>query len=92
MKAAFAASSGGLFEYVTMPMDLCNGSSTFERAMELILSGLQWQTLLVYLDDIVIFATSAQEMMLRVDEVFSRLSQAGLKLKADKCHLFQEQV
>ena len=91
-KTAFAASSGGLFEYVTMPMGLCNGPSTFERAMELILSGLQWRTLLVYLDDIIIFATSAQEMMLRMDEVFSRLSQAGLKLKADKCHLFQEQV
>ena len=40
-KTAFAASSRGLFEYVTMPMGLCNGPSTFERAMELILSGLQ---------------------------------------------------
>ena len=46
----------------------------------------------MYLDDIIIFATSAQEMMLRMDEVISRLSQAGLKLKADKCYLFQEQV
>lgn len=90
-KTAFATRSG-LFEYVSMPFGLCNAPSTFQRCMELVVGGLQWKTLLVYLDDVIIFASSTDEMVQRMDEVFTRLGHAGLKLRPDKCSLFQKQV
>ena len=90
-KTAFSTRSGH-YEYVTMPFGLCNAPSTFERAMELIMKGLQWRTLILYLDDIIVMSTTFEEHIERLDEVHNRLGQAGLKLKPSKCHMFQSEV
>ena len=60
--------------------------------MESVLQGLQWQTCLVYLDDVVVFARTEEEMLARLDEVFTRLVKAGLKLKPRKFHLFARET
>lgn len=57
-----------------------------------ILSGLQFETLLAYLDDIIIPCPTFQKGLQRLEKVFRRLRQAGLKLKAKKCSLFQQEV
>ena len=90
-KTAFRTRSG-LYEYVVMPFGLSNAPSTFERCMELAMKGLQWKTLLVYLDDLIIFSRTFDEHMTHLDEVLHRLSRAGLKLKPSKCALFQSEV
>lgn len=90
-KTAFV-SKYGLFEYTTMPFGLCTAPATFQRVMELALSGLQWNTCLIYLDDVIVFASSLPEMITRLRDVLSRIRKAGLKLKPSKCHLFQEEV
>ena len=51
----------GLFEYTKMPFGLCNAPSTFQRCMELIFRGLQWKTLLIYLDDIIVYSSNLDE-------------------------------
>lgn len=38
----------GLFEYNIIPSGLCNVPSTFQRTVEIILSGLEWESILVY--------------------------------------------
>ena len=60
--------------------------------MELVLRGLQWKTLLIYLDDIIIFSSNLEEHLLRLEEVLKRLSEAKLKLKPSKCHLLETEV
>ena len=90
-KTAFSTRTGH-YEYVTMPFGLCNAPGTFERAMELIMKGLQWKTLILYLDDIIVMGSSFDEQIDRLDEVLTRLSSAGLKLKPSKCHLFRTEV
>ncbi|MCG8047973.1 MAG: retroviral-like aspartic protease family protein, partial [Candidatus Thiodiazotropha taylori] len=82
----------GLYEHCTMPMGMKNSSATFQRIMETVLHGLNWLTCLIYLDDIVVFARTFQEHADRVDAVLSRIEAAGLKLKPNKCHLFQREV
>ena len=92
-KTAFTAGPGsGLYQFNTMPFGLCNAPATFERLMERVLAGLQWQTCLVYLDDIIIFSKTFEDHLERMGTIFERLSGAGLKLKPKKCHLFQEKV
>ena len=44
--------------------------------------------LILYVDDIVIFGRTEAELMSRMDEVFTRLGKAGLKVKPKKCHFF----
>ena len=82
----------GLYEHCTMPMGMRNSSATFQRCVQSILHGLNWVSCLVYLDDIIVFANTFQEHADRVDLVLNRLEEAGLKLKASKCHLFAEQA
>ena len=82
----------GLYEYTTLPFGLCGAPSTFQRCMEMVLRGLQWKTLLIYLDDIIIISSNTSEHFQRLEEVLDRLRQAGLKLKPSKCHLLQKEV
>ncbi|KAK3104661.1 hypothetical protein FSP39_007335 [Pinctada imbricata] len=90
-KTAFATRRG-LFEFSVMPFGLCNAPATFQRLMESVLRGLQFETCLVYLDDIIVVGKSFEQMIENLTMVFSRLAQAGLKLKAKKCTLFAKEV
>ena len=71
---------------------LCNAPSTFQRLMESVLRGLNWQICLIYIDDIIIFSKTFQEHLAHLDLVFSRLRAANIKLKASKCHFAQPKV
>ena len=88
-KTAFVTKRG-LFKFNVMPFGLCNAPASFKRLMETVLSGLQWDICLIYLDDIIVIAKSFEEMLQNLEKVFLRLSSAGLKLKAKKCHIFAE--
>ena len=65
-------------------MGLCNSPGTFQRLMDLVLRGLTWQSVLVYIDDIVVYALFHAELQLRLAEVFERVLIANLKLKPSK--------
>lgn len=90
-KTAFTTKYG-LYEYNRMPFGLCNAPGTFQRTMELVMRGLQWRIVLVYLDDVIIVSSTYQEHLGRLREVFQRLREHGLKLKPKKCHLLQREV
>lgn len=64
-----------------MPMGLKGIAQTFQRTLQIILSGLQWQTCLIYLDDINVFRSTFDEHLKRVKEVLECIHQTGLKLK-----------
>ena len=90
-KTAFT-SRKGLFEFSVMPFGLCNAPATFERLMESVLSGLQWQICLMYLDDIIVAGKTFEDMVNNLSLIFDRFISAGLKLKARKCTLFAKEV
>ncbi|KAG1937121.1 hypothetical protein F2P79_018352 [Pimephales promelas] len=91
-KATAFCTRKGLFEWNVMPFGLCNGPATFQRLMDRVLAGLQWETCLVYLDDIIVLGRDRTEMLERLSQVFGRLRAANLKLEPSKCVLFREQV
>ena len=82
----------GHFEMVSMPMGLSNAPQAFTRLMELALAGLQWNTCVIYLDDVIVFGKTIEEHLSRLDEVLDRFREHGLKLKSKKCEFFQEKV
>ena len=91
-KTAFRTSSGQLFEFNQVPFGLCNAPATFSRLMDRILAGLQWETCLFYLDDIIVFAATWEEHLARLHQVFESLRHAKLKLSADKCTFAAREV
>ena len=90
-KTAFA-SKYGLWEWNVMPFGLTNAPATFQRLMERVLVGLQWKICALYLDDVIVMASTPMENIKRLGQVFERLRAAGLKLKAKKCTLLQQNV
>ena len=54
---------------------------TFEQLMELVLTVLQWQICLVYLDDIIVFSREVAQHVGCPEGVLDCLLAAGLRLK-----------
>ena len=75
-----------------MPFGLTCAPSVFQRLMDLVLCGLTYESCLVYLDDIIVFARDFQSHKERLQEVFERLRRASLKLHHAKCYMFQRRV
>jgi Reverse transcriptase (RNA-dependent DNA polymerase) len=59
----------GQYEFNVVPFGLTNAPHVFQRAMDVVLSGLKWNQLLVYLDDVLIFALCFDMMCTRLDTV-----------------------
>ena len=88
-KTAFITHTG-LFEWLVLPMGLCNSPATFQRSMAKVFSGLSPQCCIVYLDDIIVFGDSFEQTMENLKKVFQRLAEVNLQLKPKKCRIFQE--
>ena len=78
----------GLYELTHMPFGLSNASSCFCHLMEQCLGVQQFVTLLLYLDDIRIFAPTIDDMLDCIQLVFDRLKQFNLNIKPKKCQFF----
>jgi len=91
-RTAFSAGPLGFYEYVKMPFGLCNAPATFQRMMERVLDGLTMNICAVYLDDVIVYASTEDQMYERLGQVFARLREANLRLKPSKCRFFQRSV
>ena len=72
-----------------MSFGLCNAPSTFQRAMNLVLRGLTWKTVLAFLDDVLVLGKDFQDHLNNLREVLDRFREYNLKLKPQKCVLFR---
>ena len=84
-KTAFAVGPLGFYECNRMPFGLSNAPATFHRLMENCLGDMNMQSCLIYLDDIVVFSCTFEEHIERLEKVFERLVEAGLKLSLATC-------
>ena len=78
----------GLFEWNRMPFGLCNAPSTFQRLMEHMFGAQYCNSLLLYLDDVVVFSSKVDEPVEHLDVVLGWLKQEGQKVKLAKCAFF----
>ena len=91
-KISCFVTKSGTYGFRRMPMGLNNASGTFERLMETVMRGLQWEELLIYMDDIIVFSSDESQHIDRLARMLSRLQESGLKIKPSKTHLFQREV
>ncbi|KZS08016.1 Uncharacterized protein APZ42_028148 [Daphnia magna] len=91
VKTAFVTPDG-LYQFLVMPFGLASAPGTFQRMMDLVLTGLRWTICLVYLDNIIIYASDAEEHLVRVRQVLTALRKVGFKIKLVKCQFGASEV
>ena len=83
----------GFHEYNGMPFRLTNAPATFQWLIETCLGNLNLNRCIIFLDDIVIFfSKDLASHLKRLEAMFQKLEQDGLKLKPSKCMLFCRQI
>ena len=82
----------GLFHFIRMPFGLSGDPASFCRLMSIVLRDMLWKICLCYLDDIIIFGKTPQELLDRLHQVFSRFAEVGLKVKPSKTVLFKQKL
>jgi hypothetical protein len=75
----------GLYKYTIMPFELSNTPATFQNMMNHIFQDLLDLGLIVYLDDILIYAETEEEYDQIITEVLKYLAANGLAISQDKC-------
>ena len=90
-KTAFAVPRGK-YEFNVTPYGLSNAGASYQRLMDVCLSGLPTNRILAYMDDIVIFSAVFDDHLSELEEVFKRLRAANISLKASKCVFAAEKV
>jgi len=82
----------GMFRYRTMPFGLTNAVATFQRLMDLVLSGVSLDICIAYLDDTIIHSATLEQHLQNVELILQKLQGANLKLKPSKCFFLQTSV
>lgn len=82
----------GQFEYLTMPFGLRNAPSVFQRALIQALGDLVNDYVVVYMDDVLIVASNANEALERLRVVLGVLARKGFILNPTKCAFLRQEV
>ena len=76
----------GIYEWLCIPFGLKGAPAYFQKLMATeVLSGLIYDILELYIDDIIIFAQSEKELLERIELVFERCCKFNIKLSPAKC-------
>jgi len=81
-----------MFRLKVLPYGLVNAVATFQRLTNLDLSGLNFEVCRVYVGDVIVFSTTPEEHLERLEMGLKRFQGANLKLKLRKCHLMQAKI
>ena len=89
-KSAFVLSSLGKYQFNRVPFGLAQAPAYFQKLINDVLKGCNFA--MGYLDDIIIYSRSEKEHLEHLEEIFTRLKKAGLKLKLEKCCFFKKHI
>ena len=80
----------GLFDFLVMPFGLKTAPATFQRMMDRLLANID--KVVVYLDDVLVYGDTIEEVIRISSEVFDKLNDANLKLRAKKCFIGHRKI
>ena len=81
----------GKYEYLRLPMGLCNSPDIFQKKMSELMAGLEFAR--AYLDDLLIISkTDFNEHLEHLEIALNRLSKAGLKVNTSKCSFCESEL
>lgn len=82
----------GQFQMTRLPMGLKTSPSSFSRVMTIAMSGLNYDSCFVYMDDLIVFGNSLQNHNKNLIKVLNRLRAVNLKLNPVKCQFLEKKM
>ncbi len=80
------------FRFKAMPFGLTNAPAVFVRFMDHVLGNLKYNSVIVYMDDIVIYTATWEEHLVVLRKVFQRFRLFNARLKAKKCSFLKDSI
>ena len=81
----------GKYEYLRLPMGLCNSPDIFQEKMGDLVAGLEFAR--AYIDDLLVISNgSLMDHLDKLEQVLSRLQEAGLKVNSSKSFFAREEL
>lgn len=90
-KIAFKTHNG-LYEFLVMAFGLTNATATFQSVMSFIFAALLRRSVLVFMDDILIYSATLEEHVSLLKQVFDILRQHQFFIKLSKCSFAQHEI
>ena len=75
----------GTYEWLVLPLSLTNALSTFQKLMNSIFSDMLDESLLVYLDNLLVFSADIELHYDDIHKTLEQLCENKLKAKGSKC-------
>ncbi|KAL5499281.1 hypothetical protein ACEPAH_1799 [Sanghuangporus vaninii] len=82
----------GVYQPMVMQFGLMNAPAVFQRAMNELFHDMIGQGILIYLDDIIVYAETEQEHWDLLAEVLRRLRKADFFCKPEKCYFGKKEL
>ena len=82
----------GHFQFKVLSFGLTNAPATFQQAMNNVFSDMIGNSVLVYLDDILVYSKSGEQHLQHLEKVLERLRDEKLYAKLSKCSFNQVTV
>ncbi|EPB72591.1 reverse transcriptase [Ancylostoma ceylanicum] len=82
----------GLFHFCVTPFGLSTSPPVFQRMMDTLLHGLIGEEIFCYIDDIIVCTETEERHVELLKEICTRMIDANLRLKAQKCYIMQTEV
>lgn len=90
-KTAFSTKQGH-WQWKRVPFGLCNAAPFFVHQIASLLTGMTWEELLAFFDDVLLFSPTFAKHCESVDRALSLIEEAGLKVKPEKCRILPKRV
>lgn len=82
----------GLFQFKRCPFGFTNSPAKFQRTMNEIFGEGLYKRCVIYIDDILVFGKSKEQLFENLSWVFDRCRNKNIKLKRSKCKPLEKQV
>lgn len=82
----------GLYEFLVMPIGLCNAPSTFQSLMNSVFYDYLDAFVVVYIDDVLVFSRNEDDHIRHMDMVLARLNEHKLYVNQNKCDFMKDRV
>ena len=90
-KTAFRTHSG-LYEFTVMPLGLTNAPASFQSIMNKVFAPLLRHSVLIFMDDILIYSATLEEHILHLQQVLEIIQDNQFYIKLSKCIFAQQQL